>query len=200
VHQRAPHRFDGYFHTLEVLDQLDRAVLPLEFVADTLRERVNQALEQAIDGVSRRHLLVLAAALHDLGKVTVATGDADDHAEEGVRAARTVLERFRLTAAQKELVIAVIRYHAPAKIRGPDEPWEEFARRGGLDLLYGAITGEGKNPYPVETILHYHADILGRRGDETSEVEVQRRKQVTAFLLAKYMRDQAGSFRSSVPS
>jgi hypothetical protein len=195
VNQRPPHRFDAYFHTLEVLDQLEEAVLPLEFIADTQRERVKRALEERIDGVSRQHLLVFATALHDLGKARMATPEIGDHAEESVKAAQPVLERFGLTDAQKELVIAVIRYHAPAKIRGPDEPWEEFARRGGLDLLYDAITGGGENPYPIETILHYHADILGRRGDETSDVQIQRRKQVTAFLLAKYMREQAVSFR-----
>ena len=106
--------------------------------------------------------------------------------------ARRVLERFGLTDTQKMLVIAVIRYHAPAKLRKPEESWEDFERRGGLDSLYDEITDHGENPCPIETILHYHADILGRRGDETSQMEIERRKQVTSFLLAIYVREHPG--------
>ena len=61
--------------------------------------------------------------------------------------------------------------------------------RGGLDQLYQAMTREGENAYPIETILHYHADILGRRGDETPPAQVERRKQVTVHLLERYMRE-----------
>ena len=65
------------------------------------------------------------------------------------------------------------------------------------DLVYEAITGHGENPYPIETILHYHADILGRRGDQTPHSEVERRKEVTAFLLARYMREHAARLQAS---
>jgi hypothetical protein len=83
----------------------------------------------------------------------------------------------------------VIGHHAPSKLRKPQEPWEEFEKRGGLDLLYEAIEGHGENPYPMETVLHYHADILGRRGDETPAFQVERRKHVTNFLLNRYTRE-----------
>jgi hypothetical protein len=192
VTQRPPHRFDAYFHTLEVLDQLERSVLPLDFVPDVVSEHINQALDEKIDGVSRRHLLVLAAALHDLGKAKTGTDESVGHVERSVKAAQRVLERFGVTDAQKVHVIAVIRYHAPAKLRKPEESWEDFERRGGLDSLYDEITDHGENPCPIETILHYHADILGRRGDETSQTEIERRKQVTSFLLARYMREHPG--------
>jgi hypothetical protein len=38
-------------------------------------------------------------------------------------------------------------------------------------------------------VLHYHADILGKRGDETRAAEVERRKLVTGRLLARYARE-----------
>jgi hypothetical protein len=41
----------------------------------------------------------------------------------------------------------------------------------------------------METVLHYHADILGRRGDETPVAEIERRKRVTNFLLKRYIRE-----------
>jgi succinyl-CoA synthetase alpha subunit len=190
VSQRSPHRFDAYFHTLEVLDQLENAVLPLDFVPEPVRLRVRRELDQKIDGVSRHDLLVLAAALHDLGKAHGgADGGRSDHVKRGVEAARPILERFGLTEAQKELVLAVIGHHAPSKLRKPNEPWEEFEKRGGLDLLYEGIEGQGENPYPMETVLHYQADILGRRGDETPAAEVERRKHVTNFLLKRYFRE-----------
>jgi hypothetical protein len=188
VTQRPPHRFDAYFHTLEVLDQLEHKVLPLEFAPEAIRQRVRRTLDEKIGHVSRRHLLVLAAALHDLGKADGGAREGADHAQRGVRAAQPILERFGLSDAQQALVIAVIRYHAPAKLRKPDEPWQNFVERGGLDLLYQEITGHGENPYPIETILHYHADILGRRGDETAPVQIERRKEVTTFLLERYIR------------
>jgi hypothetical protein len=189
VTQRSPHRFDAYFHTLEVLDQLENVVLPLEFAPDPVRLQVKRELEQKIDGVSRHDLLVLAAALHDLGKAHGGADAGADHVRLGVEAVRPILQRFGLTEAQKELVLAVIGHHAPSKLRGPQEPWEEFEKRGGLDLLYDAIEGHGENPYPMETILHYHADILGRRGDETPAAQIERRKRVTNFLLKRYARE-----------
>ena len=189
VTQSRDHRFDVYFHTLEVLDQLVEKVLPLDFMPDSVRRYVHNALDEEIAGVSRRDLLLLAAALHDLGKLRSGRTDGTSHAQRSVEAARPILERFGLTESQKELVDAVIAYHAPAKLRGPEERWEDFVARAGLDRLYASLTGGSRNPYPVETILHYHADILGRRGDETSSIQVERRKQVTSFLLERFLRE-----------
>jgi hypothetical protein len=189
VTQGAGHRFDVYFHTLEVLDQLVSEVLPLDFVSDAVRLRVQAVLEEEIDHVSRRDLLLLATALHDLGKTGGGMDESATHARRGIEAARPVLARFGLSDAQKTLVFDLIAHHVPAKQRRPGERWEDFVKRGGLDGLYEAMTRAGENAYPIETILHYHADILGRRGDETPPTEVERRKQVTTFLLERYLRE-----------
>jgi succinyl-CoA synthetase alpha subunit len=189
VAQGPGHRFDAYFHTLEVLDQLVSRVLPLDFVPAAARSRVHALLQQQIGGVSRSDLLLLAAALHDLGKVGLGARGSGGHAERSVEASRRILDRLGLTDAQQALVIDVIRYHVPAKQRRPGERWEDFVARGGIDGLYEAISGGGKNTHPVETILHYHADILARRGDETEPSQVERRNQVTATLLARYLRE-----------
>jgi len=189
VTQGPGHRFDVYFHTLEVLDQLVNNVLPLDFVSDAMRQRVQTMLEEEIDHVSRRDLLLLATALHDLGKTGGGMDETATHARRGIEAARPVLARFGLTDAQKQLVLDVIAHHVPAKQRRPGEPWTDFVKQGGLDGLYDAITRAGENAFPIETILHYHADILGRRGDETPSTEVDRRHQVTTFLLERYMRE-----------
>jgi succinyl-CoA synthetase alpha subunit len=189
VTQTRDHRFDVYFHTLEVLDQLVDNVLPLDFVPDSVRRYVQSALDEEIGDVCRRDLLLLATALHDLGKLSARRTETAGHARRSLEAAKPILERLGLTDAQKELVNAVIAYHAPPKLRGPEERWEEFVARGGLERLYASVTGRSQNPYPIETILHYHADILGRRGDETSSIQVERRKQVTSFLLEHYLRE-----------
>jgi succinyl-CoA synthetase alpha subunit len=188
VAQGACHRFDVYFHTLEVLDQLVSNVVPLDFVPDNVRWRVHEALQEEIGHVSRTDLLLLATALHDLGKAKSGADDSPSHAQRSIDAAGPILARFGLTEAQKQIVIDVIRYHVPAKQRRPGEGWDDFVERGGLDSLYDEITGGGENAYPIETILHYHADILGRRGDETPQFEVERRKQVTSTLLENYIR------------
>jgi hypothetical protein len=189
VAQGSDHRFDVYFHTLEVLDQLVGNVLPLVFVPDAVRQTVHGILEKEIGGVSRSDLLLLAAALHDLGKAGFGTDESANHAERSVVAARAILDRLSMTDAQSRLVLDVIRYHVPPKQRRPGEPWEDFVARGGLDGLYDEIVDGGRNAYPVETILHYHADILGRRGDETNPVQVERREQVTSFLLQRCLRE-----------
>jgi hypothetical protein len=189
VTQSSNHRFDVYFHTLEVLDQLVDNVLPLDFVPDAVRQRVHVMLDEEIGHVTRRDLLLLATALHDLGKASSGLDETPSHAKRGIETARHVLARFGLGDAQKELVLDVIGYHVPAKQRRPGEPWEDFVSRGGLDQLYEEMTREGENAYPIETILHYHADILGRRGNETPPAQVERRKRVTAHLLERYMRE-----------
>jgi hypothetical protein len=143
--------------------------------------------------VSRRDLLLLATALHDLGKTGGGMDETADHARRGIEAARPVLARFGLSEEQKELVLDVIGHHVPPKQRKPGERWDDFVRRGGLDGLYKEMTREGEVIYPVETILHYHADILGRQGDETPPFQIERRKQVTSFLLERYLREHPES-------
>jgi succinyl-CoA synthetase alpha subunit len=185
ITQGASHRFDVYFHTLEVLDQLVGSVLPLDFVPQHIRRHVHAALEEGIEHVRRRDLLLLATALHDLGKAGDGRDHVPDHARRSLQVAQSVVTRFGLKQAQKELITAVIGHHAPSKLRQPGETWEAFVERGGLDLLYESLTDRSRNPYPIETILHYHADILGRRGSETPPFQVERRKQVTSFLLER---------------
>jgi succinyl-CoA synthetase alpha subunit len=181
---REGHRFDAYFHTLEVIDQLHRTVLALEFLDPDPRDAVLRHLDQTVAGVSRRHLLILTAALHDLGKVE----PGKDHVVLGLEIAREVVERIRLTPAQRTLVLDVIGHHRPPKLRQVDEPWDAFCERGGLDLLYEELSGGGANAHPVETVLHYHADILGRQGDKTSARQVSRRQQVSRHLIDRCLR------------
>jgi succinyl-CoA synthetase alpha subunit len=189
VTQTRDHRFDVYFHTLEVLDQLVDEVLPLDFLPDSVRRYVQSALDEEIGNICRRDLLLLATALHDLGKLSAGRSETPNHARRSLEAAEPILERFGLTDSQKELVNAVIAHHAPPKLRRPEERWDDFVARGGLERLYASLTGSSENPYPIETILHYHADILGRRGDETPPFQVARRKQVTSFLLERFLQE-----------
>ena len=175
-----------------MLDQLVNSVLPLDFVPEAVRQRVHAMLEEEIEHVTRRDLLLLATALHDLGKTGGGMDETSNHARRGIEAARPVLARFGLSEAQKELVLDVIGHHVPAKQRRPGERWDAFVKRGGLDGLYKEMTRKGEVVYPIETILHYHADILGRKGDETPPFEIERRQKVTAFLLERYLREHHG--------
>ena len=187
VTQPPPHRFDVYDHTMEVVDSLQHAVLPLEFAPAETRAFVGQELDKEIDGVTRRDLLILGAALHDLGKAK----GAGEHVANGVAAAEPILERLGLSPGQKHLVLALIRFHKPKRLRRQNESWSAFMRRGGLRRLFEQMLAGGRNPYPLETILHYHSDILGRQGSQTLKAEVTRREEVTNFLLAQYIRQGA---------
>lgn len=192
VAQAEGHRFDAYSHTLEVLNQLNGAVLPLDFLAEPARERVNRLLDTPIDGVSRRELLVLSAALHDVGKADGLTG----HVSRGLDIVRGVANHVGLTAGQLRLVEDVVGYHKPKKLRRPGERWPEFLERGGLELLFDELTAHGENAHPIETVLHYHADILGRQGEHTPADEVERRRVVSATLIERYLREHPGVGRS----
>ena len=183
VSQGEGHRFDVYFHTLEVLDQLHGRVLSLDFVPDAWHDHVRALLEADIDDVQRRHLLVLTVALHDLGKVS----GLGDHVQRGLAVVEPILDRLGVSEPQKLFITSIIRHHRPPKLRRSGEAWDAFTARGGLNLLYESIVDGGRNAYPVETILHYHADILGRQGVETSDSELARREQVTTHLLKRYM-------------
>jgi succinyl-CoA synthetase alpha subunit len=181
ITQGPGHRFDAYYHTLEVLEQLQDVVLPLAFVDDGVRRRTAGWLDSRIDGVQRRDLLMLAAALHDVGK---AAGD-EGHVQRGLDIIPPVLERLGLSPNQDQAVTAIVRSHKPQRLRQPDEPWSAFVERGGLDLLHRQFTDGGRNPCAVETTLLYHADILGRLGDETPDWQVARRQQVTRHVLGR---------------
>jgi hypothetical protein len=193
VTQGPGHRFDAYLHTLEVLDQLVNNVVPLEFASEPMRQCVHEILDREVGHVRRRDLLLLASALHDLGKIGGSLDESSTHVQRSVDAARPILERFGLNDAQKQLVLQVIAHHVPARQRNPGERWKDFVERGGLDGLYDELTGGGRNGHPIESILLYHADILSRRGDETPPAQVERRKQVTTYLLERYMREHGDS-------
>ena len=95
VTQGGTHRFDVYFHTLEVLDQLVDNVLPLDFVPDSVRRCVHSALDEEIGDVSRRDLLLLATALHDLGKISAERAETTSHAQRSLKAAQPILDALR---------------------------------------------------------------------------------------------------------
>ncbi|MBN1609475.1 MAG: HD domain-containing protein [Polyangiaceae bacterium] len=181
ITQGPGHRFDAFYHTLEVLEQLQEVVLPLAFVDDDVRRRTSKRLDSQIDGVRRRDLLMLAATLHDVGK---AVGD-EGHVERGLAVIPPVLARLGLSPSQAEAVTAIVRNHKPKRLREPGEPWPAFVERGGLDLLHQQFADGGRNPCTVETALLYHADILGRLGDETPDWQVARRQQVTRHVLGR---------------
>ncbi|MFQ5381138.1 MAG: HD domain-containing protein, partial [Dehalococcoidia bacterium] len=137
-------------------------------------------------------LLLLAAALHDLGKTESGTDELGSHAERSAAAADGILDRLGLSERQKKLVLDVIRYHIPPVGRLRGERWDERVEREGLDVLYEEMVDRGRNEHPVETALHYHADILGRRGSETSTAEIERRQRVTTFLLERCLGEPPG--------
>jgi len=187
------HKFDAYTHTLETVFKLDELQKKLEtqsLFPDEGRQSsydTQWVLNEKVDGMKKMDLLKVVGALHDIGKLT-STGD--DHAVLGATHAKRILEsKFHMTPDQIEFVTTIIRHHKPPKLMKRDtsgrvtEKWDEFKGRGGLVELYDKMHAGGKNPYMVETILLYHADILAHKGDDTSPEQVKRRIEVSQFLL-----------------
>jgi [protein-PII] uridylyltransferase len=88
------------------------------------RHQVQAAVEaeRFLRDVERPDLLLLAAVLHDLGKVPGAV----DHSVAGAPLARAVVERMGLSADDVELVETLVRHHLTlvdlATRRDPDDP------------------------------------------------------------------------------
>jgi len=93
------HRYTADVHTLNAIRELDRIYTEAEPI--TLKYRA--ALHETTDA----SLLYLTLLLHDIGKSEGIRG----HAESGVRLSTPLLERFGVAAADRELILFVIKNH-----------------------------------------------------------------------------------------
>lgn len=198
MEQPAPHASGGLDHTLSVVDRLGDLLWALEplptedKVADLtlgeaslrlgrFREAINGYLRHEVSsGHSRRQLLFMAAALHDVGKPGTG-GLAQDgrvrflgHEEHGSGLAAACARRLRLSAEEAEFVSLVVRHHMrPEALQAAAAVTPRAAYRFFRDSGSAAIG----------IILLSLADLLGKYAFPPPQAEWAGRVGVARSLL-----------------
>lgn len=93
------HRYTADVHTLNAIRELDRIYTEAEPITLKYRAAIHETTDPS--------LLYVTLLLHDIGKAEGIRG----HADSGVRLAGPLLDRLGLSAAERELVLFVIKNH-----------------------------------------------------------------------------------------
>jgi UTP:GlnB (protein PII) uridylyltransferase len=115
------HQQESVFdHTLSVMEAMEKI-----FVANRNLEDV---FDKKIDNYSRKELLEVATAFHDIGKKEAMVEEGEftkcaGHEEIGVKKTKVILERFNLSPRETELVLNIIANHSIFHhLLNPDNP------------------------------------------------------------------------------
>ncbi len=179
--QSSPHVYDGWRHTLAVMEYLSDILATLSFArSDNLTasfglgmmaiqlDRYRLQIQEHVAGVwpnerPHRALLMLAALLHDAGKP--ATARQDDagrwrffgHETVGAELAEGRADALRLSKHEQERLAAVVRHHMRPLLL--DDPTPRAVHR-----FWHAAGKAG-----VDVCLLALADYLGARGSELDQ-------------------------------
>jgi poly(A) polymerase/tRNA nucleotidyltransferase (CCA-adding enzyme) len=180
LQQSAPHVFDAWRHTLAVIEYLSQIAAAFSYARtdstaatfglgmmvmqlDRYRARLNQHLQSEWPN-ERSHLalLMLAALLHDSGKVAVrlegSKQGVEGYEQVSAHLAAERAEALRLSNAEKERLAAVIRNHRQALL------WQENLTRLDLYRFWRDLNEVG-----VDVCLFALADYLGTVGAELDQ-------------------------------
>lgn len=201
VSQTRPHVYDVWEHTLATLDRLAAILhvlgpahdveaaseLPLGLAAARLgrfRDALAGHLSAAVSADRpARHLLALAALLHDVGKPRTRTVDAagqahfHDHASVGAELAARRASQLRLSGDEVRRVRTIVAHHLRPLL---------LARGAGLGrrAIYRFFRDAGEAG--VEVCLLSLADTLATWGPEFRQDEWTRLVDVVRDLLEAY--------------
>jgi UTP:GlnB (protein PII) uridylyltransferase len=148
-HQQEP-VFD---HTLSVMEALEKV-----FIDNNNLEAV---FDKKIDNYSRKDLLEIAAAFHDIGKKEAMAKEGEftkcaGHEKISVEKTKAILERFNLSHRENELVLDIIANHSVFHhLLNPDNP--NF--QNDLEDLHNRF---GESIYPELIVLSY-ADTVNSK-------------------------------------
>lgn len=204
VQQSAPHVFDVWEHTLNVVERLDGVVTtigPLRtdnsaasaayglivYLLDRFRASLQAHLAAPLpNGRSAAGLLALAALLHDCGKPGTTSRDADGrihfylHERVGADLALERCRALRLSSSESERVSAIVLHHMrPMMLR----------QSSGGDVSRRAIHRFWKaaGPAGVDVCVLTLADYLGMVGPTLQVPDWLAMLQVAGALLDGYL-------------
>lgn len=206
VEQSAPHVYDVWEHSLNAVERMadvittispqrtdesaaDSALGLIVYLLDVFRPRLQAHLDSPLpNGRSVRALLVLAALLHDCGKPSTRSLDADGrihfyrHEVVGAQLAEARAESLRLSNEESGRLAGCVRHHMrPMHLRNA----ESLSRRA-LYRFWKATSETG-----VDVCLLTLADYLAMVGTHLQVPEWLAHLQVVRALLDAYFNRRA---------
>lgn len=172
------HHKDSVFnHTMSVL-------LNLEKLFEKYNKQLNRHLNRKIDSHSIRELLFLSALLHDIAKketMTIKKGitSCPKHELKGALKAKKMLERFDLSAKERNFAASIIRNHLliynmfqmRSKMRSKSEALHESILIELSLLSIADVLGtqfKAKNPEEFQKRLRFYESVLKHSSNNLS--------------------------------
>lgn len=114
--QPPPHRFSVWEHSLKTVEAVEELLESLSALAPYGDQLAAHVVEPLGDGLTRRHVLKLAALFHDIAKPQtrrVLDGQIRfiGHDLEGAAVARAIGKRFRLSGRAVDALERLVRHH-----------------------------------------------------------------------------------------
>jgi len=176
VTQALPHRYDAFEHTLHVVDALQKIQSRgyNEVANGTLISELQAHFARPVSANRERgSLLRFAALLHDIGKASTRSVDADgnihfyEHEPLGAKMSDELLRRLRFSNDEIEIVMRVVTHHLrPAQLARDGQVSNRAAYRffrdagdAGIDICVLALAdGRGKaSPIDAEQDVRQRA-------------------------------------------
>ncbi len=196
VEQPKEHFWNVFDHSIETVAATERLLAALKSDDELLdsfafsTELVEYFEQKAGNGLTRKALIKLAALLHDVAKPQAKSFDEEKgkmrflgHAQEGARIAENILERFRFSSLEKEIVTRVIDQHMrPGHLSNtPEPPTPRAVYRYFRD---NSDTG-------IDTLFLSLADHLATRGPSLGMENWQKHLAVTGQMLYSWFNEEA---------
>lgn len=202
IEQPAPHVFDVWAHTLQVIDKLEFVFhalddqYPQEGAADLVaglvvlrlgryRRQVSKLLaEELVPERPRRALLLWAALFHDVGKPLTRSLEPGgrirfiEHETRGSEIVEARAESLHLSSAEMDYLRTVVTHHGrPFLLTKEGKP----PSRRAIYRFFRDTSAAG-----VDICLLSLADFLGKYGAEIPEEELIRHLDILRTLLEAY--------------
>ncbi len=184
--QPTPHRFSVWEHSLKTVEAAESLLERLASLTPYAEELATHVAEPLGDGLTRRHLLKLAALFHDIAKPQ--TRQVIDgrirfigHDLEGAALARTIGRRLRLSGRAVEALERLVRHHLRPMHLGQVA---EVTRRARY-RFFRDLGGEAR-----DLLLLALADAAAVRGDSPLAVWRGPAGRLVADLLSGWREDR----------
>ncbi len=195
VTQPKEHYWNVFDHSIETVAAVERLLAELEtregFLAsfNFCDELAGHLKQKAGSGMTRKALMKMAALLHDIAKPQTRSYDEGKerirflgHAQQGAAIAENVLERFRFSSREKEIVTRIIDQHLrPGHLsNAPQFPTPRAVYRYFRD-----------NPdVGMDTLFISLADHLATRGPTVDNEGWQTHLRVTEHMLSQWLGEE----------
>ncbi len=179
---------DVFSHTVRVVAEMELILSGSSVLSDLseeVRVRVEERLNQKIDNLTIRQLLIIVSLMHDIGKdVTIiylpdGSAKCPGHEAEGARRVAQYQQKLSLTSDQTAFVLAMVRDHDYGHQAA------ELSLTEGVESALQRLNTQRPEVFD-DLVLFTIADMRGSdlAKSNLSEFE-QRQKNLIEFLIKK---------------